>query len=585
MEAVKTVVKGLVQFIQHHGNRKITEAHHPHNAKYKTSMCRDLTQRGGCPRGNDCTFAHSEDELEKYRSRSRKHNKTLASPLPSSAPSSTTPSKAQQQQQQQQNHHTPKGDHHHHHHHHHHHSQGHVPHLQSKNLAFNAQRLTSEQQQQKKQQQQQQASNSQQPLPQPTPILSLQPHPMHAPEMVRPMMKNGERAAVVPMMGKHVVVEEMVPRAPPALSPYEAPKFVQLPPHSSSLPVIAAGAAPTSVMRPALAPPPPPTPTPVFAPPIPDYAAYGAFHPTGPIFAQAGPGPGGPPTPAYSPQHPPPPLIPELYSPSPQAVLVNQPHVYNIISPAREFSTAQQPIAETRQTSAIAKSVVSSWAEAEASQAHIGNEKFIFTSSPGVHESIVTESSLCSVDILASKSYTELNERKEELLNKLENIVGKEAVDEVASQIENGDLMPETSSSMSPDFSSTYSIWTSGANLPSWSEKSPEKTWDPAKGYRTYLNQSKQERKDDFIPFDPPVVSRFGPISRMTRPFLRPTKPIQVSACSTTDPVTTPTVHRPVPAISPMPQVCLMLNYLPCFGFYLNLQVVSSGLMFKLSGK
>lgn len=35
------------------------------NSKYKTSMCRDLRLQGGCPRGSSCTFAHTQDELEK----------------------------------------------------------------------------------------------------------------------------------------------------------------------------------------------------------------------------------------------------------------------------------------------------------------------------------------------------------------------------------------------------------------------------------------------------------------------------------------------------------------------------------------
>uniref|UniRef100_A0A8C8FPJ6 RING-type E3 ubiquitin transferase n=1 Tax=Oncorhynchus tshawytscha TaxID=74940 RepID=A0A8C8FPJ6_ONCTS len=42
------------------------------SAKYKTSMCRDLRQQGGCPRGSNCTFAHTQDELEKYRMRNKK---------------------------------------------------------------------------------------------------------------------------------------------------------------------------------------------------------------------------------------------------------------------------------------------------------------------------------------------------------------------------------------------------------------------------------------------------------------------------------------------------------------------------------
>ncbi|XP_063240997.1 roquin-1 isoform X2 [Bacillus rossius redtenbacheri] len=72
LEAVRTVVTGLVEFVQHHGSRKLQEPGHPHNAKYKISMCRDLTLKGSCPRGTNCTFAHSEEELEKYRAKSRK---------------------------------------------------------------------------------------------------------------------------------------------------------------------------------------------------------------------------------------------------------------------------------------------------------------------------------------------------------------------------------------------------------------------------------------------------------------------------------------------------------------------------------
>ncbi|XP_044734372.1 roquin-1 [Chrysoperla carnea] len=72
LEAVKIVVAGLVDFIQHHGSRKVPDTGHTHNTKYKISMCRDLTLRGHCPRGPNCTFAHSEEELEKYRAKNRK---------------------------------------------------------------------------------------------------------------------------------------------------------------------------------------------------------------------------------------------------------------------------------------------------------------------------------------------------------------------------------------------------------------------------------------------------------------------------------------------------------------------------------
>ncbi|XP_038191840.1 roquin-2 isoform X8 [Arvicola amphibius] len=77
MVAVKTVVHGLVDFIQNY-SRKGHETPQPQpNSKYKTSMCRDLRQQGGCPRGTNCTFAHSQEELEKYRLRNKKMSATV----------------------------------------------------------------------------------------------------------------------------------------------------------------------------------------------------------------------------------------------------------------------------------------------------------------------------------------------------------------------------------------------------------------------------------------------------------------------------------------------------------------------------
>ncbi|XP_047224802.1 roquin-1 isoform X2 [Girardinichthys multiradiatus] len=72
--AVKTVVHGLVDFIQHHSKKGADPQQPPQHSKYKTYMCRDMKQKGGCPRGASCTFAHSQEELEKYR----KMNKRLA---------------------------------------------------------------------------------------------------------------------------------------------------------------------------------------------------------------------------------------------------------------------------------------------------------------------------------------------------------------------------------------------------------------------------------------------------------------------------------------------------------------------------
>ncbi|XP_018609108.2 roquin-1 isoform X2 [Scleropages formosus] len=76
--AVKTVVHGLVDFIQNHSKKGTDQQQPPQHSKYKTYMCRDMKQKGGCPRGASCTFAHSQDELEKYR----KMNKRLAARRP-----------------------------------------------------------------------------------------------------------------------------------------------------------------------------------------------------------------------------------------------------------------------------------------------------------------------------------------------------------------------------------------------------------------------------------------------------------------------------------------------------------------------
>ncbi|XP_071646841.1 uncharacterized protein Roq [Temnothorax longispinosus] len=89
LEAVRIVVATLVDFVRQHGsggtcgsNRKSAAQDSggggppscPGSAtgKYKVSMCRDLALRGTCPRSNNCTFAHSDSELDKYRSKNRK---------------------------------------------------------------------------------------------------------------------------------------------------------------------------------------------------------------------------------------------------------------------------------------------------------------------------------------------------------------------------------------------------------------------------------------------------------------------------------------------------------------------------------
>uniref|UniRef100_A0A8C8FSS8 RING-type E3 ubiquitin transferase n=1 Tax=Oncorhynchus tshawytscha TaxID=74940 RepID=A0A8C8FSS8_ONCTS len=54
--AVKVMVGGLVEFTQNFSKKSHETPQPQPNSKYKTSMCRDLRQQGGCPRGSNCTF-------------------------------------------------------------------------------------------------------------------------------------------------------------------------------------------------------------------------------------------------------------------------------------------------------------------------------------------------------------------------------------------------------------------------------------------------------------------------------------------------------------------------------------------------
>ncbi|XP_069087706.1 roquin-1 isoform X3 [Pleurodeles waltl] len=92
--AVKTVVHGLVDYIQNHSKKGTDQQQPPQHSKYKTYMCRDMKQRGGCPRGASCTFAHSQEELEKLESVPKTSISALppnSHPVPSRTPSDMPP--------------------------------------------------------------------------------------------------------------------------------------------------------------------------------------------------------------------------------------------------------------------------------------------------------------------------------------------------------------------------------------------------------------------------------------------------------------------------------------------------------------
>lgn len=65
--------------------------HNPGGSRYKTSLCRDVAQRGSCPRGAHCTFAHSQEEMDRYRAR-RPPRTSVDMPKPSGSNDGVTPS-------------------------------------------------------------------------------------------------------------------------------------------------------------------------------------------------------------------------------------------------------------------------------------------------------------------------------------------------------------------------------------------------------------------------------------------------------------------------------------------------------------
>ena len=67
LTAANQVVAGLVNFCSLSGYRKAGESGSSGVSRYKTSLCRDLATHGSCPRGNNCTFAHSQQELDHHR--------------------------------------------------------------------------------------------------------------------------------------------------------------------------------------------------------------------------------------------------------------------------------------------------------------------------------------------------------------------------------------------------------------------------------------------------------------------------------------------------------------------------------------
>ena len=72
LQSAKAVITGLVNFVTLSGynQRRMgggDGGYSNHVTRYKTSLCKDLSRHGSCPRGNNCTFAHSQQELDMHR--------------------------------------------------------------------------------------------------------------------------------------------------------------------------------------------------------------------------------------------------------------------------------------------------------------------------------------------------------------------------------------------------------------------------------------------------------------------------------------------------------------------------------------
>lgn len=66
--AARACLQGVLSFLGRRAEGTAVAAGGP---RYKTSLCRDVAQRGSCPRGAHCTFAHSQEEMDRHRARRR----------------------------------------------------------------------------------------------------------------------------------------------------------------------------------------------------------------------------------------------------------------------------------------------------------------------------------------------------------------------------------------------------------------------------------------------------------------------------------------------------------------------------------
>lgn len=135
---------------------------------------------------------------------------------------------------------------------------------------------------------------------------------------------------------------------------------------------------------------------------------------------------------------------------------------------------------------------------------------------------------------IPTKSLAELQQRKLEVISQLEKVVGKRAATAISNS---ATTQAKQDAVPSGDFEGTppYFFWTGNINS----------------GPTFVRSDSILKAEDDYVPFDTPI-SKYGPISRMSKDNITNTQSVQVSSTFGDNTISTPMVRRPVSAPSPI---------------------------------
>lgn len=96
-----------------------------------------------------------------------------------------------------------------------------------------------------------------------------------------------------------------------------------------------------------------------------------------------------------------------------------------------------------------------------------------------------------------TKSLAELQQRKQEVISQLEKVVGKNAATEISNTASN--LARQESQNELDSPKSPYTFWTGAITS----------------GPTFVRSDSILAADDDYVPYDPPSIGKYGPISRM----------------------------------------------------------------------